>query len=380
MGRQRRVRPDVKVAFDTSEGTWMSVDVSPDGARIVFDLLGDIYVMPIGGIDGGAPATRSRAGRPGTCSRASARTASAIAFTSDRGGLRNIWVMDADGSEPAAGVAKEKCWVVNSPAWAPDGEFIFAPQALRVDAVARRRRDVDVPPQRRRRRAGHREGRATRRTWASRRSRPTAATSTSARTSRRARRSSTTRTRTPGSTRSSASTWRPGRERTDRRRRRRRDHAARLARRQVAGVHPARRHRQPAVRPQPRDRRRAADLRRARQGQQETWAIHGVYPQYAWTPDSQGARRLGRGQDLAGRLPAARRRGAPCRPVARFRSSRRSSRRSPRRCASRWRSRRIASPCACCAAPWSRRTGRAWSTARSASCGSARCPTARRGA
>ncbi len=36
--------PAAKLAFDTSEGTWMNVDVSPDGKRIVFDLLGDLLV------------------------------------------------------------------------------------------------------------------------------------------------------------------------------------------------------------------------------------------------------------------------------------------------------------------------------------------------
>lgn len=37
------------VEFTTSEGTWMSLDVSPDGKTIVFDMLGDIYSMPISG-------------------------------------------------------------------------------------------------------------------------------------------------------------------------------------------------------------------------------------------------------------------------------------------------------------------------------------------
>ena len=60
--------PATKLAFDTDEGTWMNVDVSPDGKRIVFDLLGDIYVMPIDG---------ARAGSYSTCSRGSAPTARA---------------------------------------------------------------------------------------------------------------------------------------------------------------------------------------------------------------------------------------------------------------------------------------------------------------
>ena len=48
--------PSTKVAFDTNEGTWMNVDVSPDGKRVVFDLLGDIYLMPIDGSGSGAAA------------------------------------------------------------------------------------------------------------------------------------------------------------------------------------------------------------------------------------------------------------------------------------------------------------------------------------
>src|SRR5687767_778118 len=35
--------------FTTNEGTWMSVDVSPDGQTIVFDLMGDLYTLPITG-------------------------------------------------------------------------------------------------------------------------------------------------------------------------------------------------------------------------------------------------------------------------------------------------------------------------------------------
>jgi imidazolonepropionase-like amidohydrolase/Tol biopolymer transport system component len=117
--------PTSKVAFDTSEGTWMNVDVSPDGARVVFDLLGDLYVMPIGGSTAAAPATRLTTGPAFDMQPRFSPDGRRIAFTSDRGGLFNIWVMDADGKNPTA-VSREEKWWVNSPAWAPDGDFIFA--------------------------------------------------------------------------------------------------------------------------------------------------------------------------------------------------------------------------------------------------------------
>ena len=54
--------PTTALAFDTDEGTWMNVDVSPDGTQIVFDLLGDIYLMPIGGRRGAGQAADERSG------------------------------------------------------------------------------------------------------------------------------------------------------------------------------------------------------------------------------------------------------------------------------------------------------------------------------
>src|SRR5688572_30044130 len=36
-------------SFTTTKGTWMNLDVSPDGKTIAFDMLGDIYTLPISG-------------------------------------------------------------------------------------------------------------------------------------------------------------------------------------------------------------------------------------------------------------------------------------------------------------------------------------------
>ncbi|MBA2259707.1 MAG: hypothetical protein H0W18_12500, partial [Acidobacteria bacterium] len=40
---------DRTIAFDTTEGSWISLDVAPDGRQIVFELLGDLYTLPMEG-------------------------------------------------------------------------------------------------------------------------------------------------------------------------------------------------------------------------------------------------------------------------------------------------------------------------------------------
>lgn len=113
--------PSQTVEFDTDEGTWMSCDVSPDGQKIVFDLLGDIYRMPIAGgraelLSGGASWEAQPRWSP---------DGKLIAFTSDRDGGDNIWVMDADGKNRRQ-VTKETSRLLNTPAWTPDGQYIVA--------------------------------------------------------------------------------------------------------------------------------------------------------------------------------------------------------------------------------------------------------------
>ncbi len=115
------VGPWTEAAIDTEEGTWLSLDVSPDGADVVFDLLGDIYVVPIGGGEARALTTGVAWDMQPRYSPDGKR----IAFTSDRAGGDNIWVMDRDGTNPKA-VSSETFRLLNSPAWAPDGQFIAA--------------------------------------------------------------------------------------------------------------------------------------------------------------------------------------------------------------------------------------------------------------
>ncbi|OAD92626.1 amidohydrolase [Aequorivita soesokkakensis] len=108
-------------SFTTNEGTWMNLDVSPDGKTIVFDMLGDIYTMPISG--GTAKAIRT--GIPFEVQPRFSPDGTKISFTSDAGGGDNIWVMNVDGSN-AKQITKEDFRLLNNAVWSADGNYLIA--------------------------------------------------------------------------------------------------------------------------------------------------------------------------------------------------------------------------------------------------------------
>ena len=113
--------PFKEIEFSVTEGTWMNLDVSPDGKTVVFDLLGDIYSIPITG--GAAKVLRS-----GVAYEVQPRFSpdgKNILFTSDAGGGDNIWKMKSDGSD-AQQITKEKFRLLNNGVWVPGGEYIVA--------------------------------------------------------------------------------------------------------------------------------------------------------------------------------------------------------------------------------------------------------------
>ncbi|XOV95032.1 MAG: amidohydrolase family protein [Bacteroidota bacterium] len=115
------VEPFKEVSFDVEEGTWMNLDVSPDGKKIVFDLLGDIFIMPI---EGGT-ATPLRTGHAFEVQPRFSPDGKYISFTSDSGGGDNIWIMDVDGSN-AKQVTKEDFRLLNNAVWTPDSKYLVA--------------------------------------------------------------------------------------------------------------------------------------------------------------------------------------------------------------------------------------------------------------
>jgi imidazolonepropionase-like amidohydrolase len=112
------------IRFTTSEGTWMSVDASPDGRRLVFDLLGRLYLLPVEG----GEATPITDGSGWDCQPKFSPDGQHIAFISDRGGSDNVWVIDANGADPRE-VTFEKAYLLSSPIWLPNQTAIVARRA-----------------------------------------------------------------------------------------------------------------------------------------------------------------------------------------------------------------------------------------------------------
>ena len=110
-----------QVRFHTDEGTWISLDVAPDGRTILMELLGDIYSLPIAGgrakplIAGTSFDSQPRYSPDGT----------QIAFISDRSGEDNVWLSDAAGRVTTQ-VSHEISAEMFSPAWSADGQSILA--------------------------------------------------------------------------------------------------------------------------------------------------------------------------------------------------------------------------------------------------------------
>ena len=107
--------------FTTDEGTWMNLDVSPDGKTIVFDMLGDIYTMPISG-------GKAKAIRTGIAYEIQPRFSpdgKHISFTSDAGGGDNIWIMNTKGKD-AKQITKESFRLLNNAIWMPNSKYLVA--------------------------------------------------------------------------------------------------------------------------------------------------------------------------------------------------------------------------------------------------------------
>ena len=111
--------PTRTVEFTTDEGTWISVDVAPDGQSLIFELLGDLYTLPIAG----GEAKKITSGMAFNSQPRFSPDGKLITFVSDRGGAENVWISNPDGTEPKQ-LNHDEQMEFTSPVFTPDGQYV----------------------------------------------------------------------------------------------------------------------------------------------------------------------------------------------------------------------------------------------------------------
>ncbi|MGQ0648585.1 MAG: amidohydrolase family protein [Gemmatimonadaceae bacterium] len=119
-------------SFTTSTGTWISLDVSPDGRTIVFDLLGDLYTLPIGG----GTATRLTSGMAYDVQPRFSPDGKRVVFVSDRSGSDNLWILSLDGKDTTQ-LTKGTTAEFVSPEFTPDGKYVITSRAAGLFGAAK---------------------------------------------------------------------------------------------------------------------------------------------------------------------------------------------------------------------------------------------------
>jgi Tol biopolymer transport system component/imidazolonepropionase-like amidohydrolase len=115
------LKPARNVEFTTDEGTWLSLDVSPDGKTIIFDLLGDLYAIPFTGGD----AKKITTGMGFNNQPRYSPDGNLIAYVSDRGGAENVWISKPDGTD-AKQLSQDEQVEFATPTWTPDSQYVIA--------------------------------------------------------------------------------------------------------------------------------------------------------------------------------------------------------------------------------------------------------------
>lgn len=126
------LKAERKIEFTTNEAAWLSLDVSPDGKTIVFELLGDLYTLPIIG----GKAMRVTSGLALDTQPRYSPDGKRLVFVSDRSGSENLWlvetgrtIVDTTAAADSTGLkqlTKGTGGSYASPEWTPDGKYIIA--------------------------------------------------------------------------------------------------------------------------------------------------------------------------------------------------------------------------------------------------------------
>ncbi|GMQ81771.1 MAG: hypothetical protein BMS9Abin05_1207 [Rhodothermia bacterium] len=127
-----------KLTYSATEGSWISLDVSPDGQQLVFDFLGDLYTLPISG----GKADTLTTGMAFDGQPRYSPDGKKVIFVSDRDGGENVWTIDLDSLETKQ-LTKGKDNRYESPEWAPDGNYFVVAKGTFFNPVKLQMAHVD---------------------------------------------------------------------------------------------------------------------------------------------------------------------------------------------------------------------------------------------
>jgi Tol biopolymer transport system component len=116
--------------LNTTEGTWTSVDISPDGKTIIFDMMGDLYTMPAEG----GKATQITRGLAFDQHPRYSPDGKKILFVSDKSGAENLWYIDTEKKDTVQ-LTRDINQNFPSADWTPDGNYIVYSKGRRVNKL-----------------------------------------------------------------------------------------------------------------------------------------------------------------------------------------------------------------------------------------------------
>lgn len=108
-------------SFDLTEGSWIALDVSPDGEKIIFDFLGDLYTIPMAG----GEATQITKGFPFDSQPRFSPDGKHAVYISDESGGENVWTVELESGDKKQ-ITKGNTNPYQSPEWSPDGKYLIA--------------------------------------------------------------------------------------------------------------------------------------------------------------------------------------------------------------------------------------------------------------
>lgn len=120
------LEPERTVSFTTNSGTWISLDISPDGKTVVFDMMGDLFTIPISG----GRATQVTSGMKYDVHPRYSPDGRSLVFISDKSGSDNVWTLNLETKEEKQ-ISEHKSHVFFSADWTPEGDYIIAAKGKR---------------------------------------------------------------------------------------------------------------------------------------------------------------------------------------------------------------------------------------------------------